>query len=236
MGRKRKESGALEIATAEERFLQSEAEGKPDYRLLALAIGEHPFSPPAWAMLACIELRGQVHRAATRGYDCPSSPNAMRNILDEIVRFYLKAEQSHFAARRKREEAERSQEAEGVTSAQQEGALAMDYKAPSFRQAVIAACKSLGVRLEAIGDADDDWHKDVRRAWDYEQHHDALRPKIAGSGPPTSDETYYELQGWKATRRIARVIEEVTALECDFPENIEKTLWISRELAKRENS
>lgn len=235
MGRKRRESGALEIATAEERFIQSEAEGKPDYRLLALAIGEHPFSPPAWAMLACIELRGQVHRAAIRGFDEPASPSAMQNILDEIVRCYLEAEQFHFAARRKREKATRSKETEGITLAQQEGALAMDYKAPSFRQAVIAACKNLGVRLEDIGDADDDWHKDVRRAWDYEQQHDALEAKIAGSGPLTADETYYGLQGWKVTRRVKRVIEEVTGRECDFPADIEKTLWIARELENWEN-
>ncbi len=229
MGRKRRESGALEIATAEERFLQSEADGNPDYRLVALAIGEHPFSPPTWAMLACIELRGRTHRAAIRGFDDFSSGHAMRNILDEIVRFYLKAEDFHTAALRKREETLQ------VSARVDVNPLQTRYRAPPFRQAVIAACRRLGVRLDKIGDPDDDWHKDVRRAWDYEQQHDALRSKVGGTGVPTLDETYYELRGWNVPRRIKRVIEEVMALECDFPADIEKALWILREMKKRGN-
>ena len=73
MGRPRRLSAATKIANAEELFRQSVAEGKPDYGYVALAIGDRPFDPLAWAVLECIELRGDTSRGAMRGHDGPAS-------------------------------------------------------------------------------------------------------------------------------------------------------------------
>jgi hypothetical protein len=187
-------------------------------------------------MLACIELRGRVHSAASRGFDHYPARHATRNILDEIVRFYLEAERSHEAVQRANEEAERAQEAgKGVSVRTTDAGVEKQYKAPPLRQAIIAACLRLGTRQDKIGDASNDWYKDIGEAWNYEQQHDALRPKVGGSGLPTSEETYHELRGWKVTRRIERVIGEVMALECDFPADVEKALWILRKMEQHES-
>ena len=217
MGRPRRLSGATKIANAEELFRQSVAEGKPDYGYVALAIGDRPFDPPAWAVLECIELRGDTSRGAMRGHDGPASKHAMRNILDEIVRYYLAAELNH-------------EKATGISVWRDDVRADSRYNAPPLRQAIIAACRGLGTRENQIGSANDDWFRDVREAWDWEQHHDALVSRQAGSGDFSATETYHELIGWKVTRRIARVLEELQEAAGGAPADIGRALWIADQL------
>lgn len=217
MGRPRRLSGATKIGNAEELFRKSVAEGKPDYEYVALAIGDRPFDPPAWAILECIELRGDTSRAAMRGHDGRASQHAMRNILDEIVRYYLAAELNH-------------ERATHISAWRDDVQPDLRYKAPPLRQAIIAACRSLRTREDQMGRADDDWFRDVREAWDWEQQHDALVPRVAGSGDFSATETYHELIGWRVTRRIARVLEELQEAAGGAPADIGRALWIADQL------
>ena len=217
MGRPRKLSGATKIANAEELFRQSVTAREPDYQYVALAIGERPFDPPVWAILECIELHGDASRAALRGHDRKASRHAMRNILDKIVRFYIAAELKH-------------ERATGISAWREDVQEELRYKRPPLRQAIISACRSLKTRENHIGSANDDWFRDVRDAWDYEQKHGDLTPRIAGAGPLSATETYCELIGWKTTRRIVRVMEDWQEKKGGPPSDLAKALWIADQL------
>ncbi|WP_363756272.1 hypothetical protein [Sphingobium sp. LSP13-1-1.1] len=140
----------------------------------------------------------------------------MRNILDEIVRFYFAAELNH-------------EKITGVSAWRDDVEADLRYKAPPLRQAIIAACRSLGTRERQIGSGED-WFRDIREAWGWEQQHDALVPRHAGSGDFSATETYHELIGWKVTRRIARVLEELQEAAGGAPADIGRALWIADQL------
>lgn len=84
MGAKRLRSGPNEIENARNLFEASVEKRKPDYRYVALAIGENPLKPPIWAVWACIELRDAAMNSA-------ASKVAHTSLaMDEIVRFFAK--------------------------------------------------------------------------------------------------------------------------------------------------
>ncbi len=89
MANKRKTSGHYEISEAQSLFEQSKAIGKPDFRYVALAIGNCPPKPPQWAIEACIAERNETQIQ-------PFSLEKRRTgiILDEVVRVLDENEQS----------------------------------------------------------------------------------------------------------------------------------------------
>ena len=80
MANKRSTSGAKEIINAEELFRKSVSANKPDYRYVALAIGQNAVVPPRWAIIECI-----LARKAAEG--APSLKPTIRagEILDQII-------------------------------------------------------------------------------------------------------------------------------------------------------
>lgn len=217
MGRPRKLSGATKIAKAEQLFRQSMMAGTPDYEYIALAIGERPFDPPDWAMLECIELHSNTIKASTRGNDNATSRHAMRQILDKIIRFYIAAELKH-------------ERITGVSVWSDDVPEELVYKRPSFSHAVISACRSLKTRENEISRANTDWHRDVRVAWEYEQSHEHLPQRVAGSRRFDESETYFQLFGWKTTVRIDRVMSEWQEKTSRVPANLSKALWLADKL------
>ncbi|WP_157096590.1 hypothetical protein [Tsuneonella dongtanensis] len=147
MGNKRLLSGPNEIINAERLFRQSVQRGKPDFRFVALAIGENPYRPPTWAIWECIIEKDRAARKAASG------TREVSDILDEVVRFFAKEE-----FRRDGLPGERAK------------------PAPSLRLAIRTACETLNLRTKerSGGAAEASWMKDVERAWKREQQEDVV--------------------------------------------------------------
>lgn len=153
MGRPKRMSGHNEIANAQKLFERSQADGKPDYRYVALAIGASPGAPPDWAMLACIELRSTTEHRAARGI-----ANDIEFVLDEVVRLFDLQEQQFEQA-----------------NEHKDGKIPWgDYKPPSLRAAILFVLEEQELRRDRAIAGNDDWFDDIREAWDWEQTHDRL--------------------------------------------------------------
>lgn len=216
MGRKKRYGAGYEIQHAERLFLQSVAEGEPEYRYVALAIGSTPGSPPPWAMFACIELRQSEELKAARGNltDIPF-------ILDELVRFY-DHKQRDFESK-----------PEYVT-------VDLDsYSPPSLRSAILHVLEANGLRGAEVGSADDNWIRDIREAWEWEQKHDTpLNPDpvsgmfLAGTHKSEDGE---DVPIIKTTSRIERVLLQTIAKENGDPEDVHYWAWLAKQMIEQRN-
>ena len=195
MGRKKRFGGAYTIQHAEELFEKSKADGHPDYKYVALAIGSSPAAPPSWALWACIELRQQKEDEAGRGND-----NDIPVILNQIVRFY-----------------DREQRAFEENANKQNG-LTHSYVTASLRSAILSVLKNERLRKGMVSSANDDWFRDIREAWQWEQDNDCI----------TS--SYWQLEGWKTTSRIDRVLTQDAAAELGDPNDLAGWAWITQRL------
>jgi hypothetical protein len=144
MARPKNNSGHWTVENAEQLFVKSVADGKPDFRFVALAIGSAPVSPPRWAVWACIEERDRELRK-------PPSTSAeaqkINVVLNELVRFLY-----------------RNQEQREADPASR------DLSPPSLRSAIIEVFGLLHYKVENGGN--DDWLQPYRRAWKIEQKQD----------------------------------------------------------------
>lgn len=147
MGNKRLLSGPHQITNAEQLFILSAQRGTPDFRYVALAIGENPYRPPSWAVWECILEKNRTARRAASG------TREVSTILDEVVRFFAK---EHF---RRDDEPERRTKS-----------------SPPLRLAIRTACETLNLRAKerSAGAAEASWMKDVERAWRREQQEDVV--------------------------------------------------------------
>lgn len=198
MGRKARHGGGYTVRHAEELFKQSVADGKPDYRYVALAIGSAPASPPPWAMWACVELRQQEERIAARGID-----SEIADILDLLVRFFDE----------KQQEFERDHPDARET-----------YSPPSLRSAILHVLAACGRRGGRSAGANDDWFRDIRNAWTWEQENDLV---------PSS---FWQLEGFHTTSRIDRVMTQSVAAELGDPHDVQLWAWITKKAIEHENT
>jgi len=146
-GPKKLLSGPYEIANAEELFIASVENGDPDFRYIALAIGENPFEPPRWAILECMSEKERTSsRAASR-------TDEVSIILDEVVRY--------FVADQFRREDDANYRSEPF---------------PELRTAIRNSCAKIGKRTKYLEGslADANWCRDIERAWKTEQDEVAL--------------------------------------------------------------
>ena len=93
-GRPRRYIGALELENAEALFRQSVEDGSPNYRYVAMAIGAEPLTPPAWAVLACLHLKGTTEKSAGSSMERPDG-----DVLDEAIRIIARHEDRMFEIR-----------------------------------------------------------------------------------------------------------------------------------------
>ena len=208
MGRPTRRSGGRTIQDAEDLFRQSVENGKADYSYVALAIGAAPQAPPAWAVLACIELRQEREKQSARG-----NANDIEGILNDIVRYY-----------------DREQRAFEQTL---QGSLnALDaYRAPPLRAAILHVLKANGHRNEKYGGASDDWFRDIRKAWDWEQKHDLAPSSFMELDEGDIDDKKKKL---KTTTRIDRVLMQSIATELGNPADVQTWAWITKTLIENE--
>jgi hypothetical protein len=186
MARGLKKSGQSEIDNAKALFEQSVERGRPDYRLVALAIGAAPLRPPSWAIEACILAKETTERIPAAG----TVPDEVGEVLDQIIRYYAGWQQ------------DRPRDPPGS-----------EHVPPSLREAIIASCRTLGLRTKQLdGAGNDDWMRDVRRAWDWEQVNDGR-------------DSYLVLDGFNTTGRIDRVLTALYGAEMGMPSDPIKALW-----------
>ncbi len=204
MGRPKRHSGGHSIHHAEEMFRQSVANRNPDYSYVALAIGAAPQAPPSWAVLACIELRQQRERQPARG-----NAAEIEGILDDMVRFY-----------------DRDRRAFELTCTESPHALD-GYRAPALRSAILQVLKANGQRSEQSTSASDDWFRDIRKAWEWEQEHD-----LAPSSFMELDEGGIgkDRKLLKTTTRIDRVLMQSIAAEMGDPVDVQTWAWITKRM------
>jgi hypothetical protein len=182
------------VEQAEQLFAQSVASGKPDYKYVALAIGASPAAPPDWAVGACIELRRAEEQKSSRGI-C----NDVSDILDEMVRHFDRTERAFYE------------------SGERKGG----YSPPSLRSTIRQATTALGQRKGDVNRADDDWCRDIIRAWNEEQKHDRA-PHSA-----------WELEGFVTTARIDRVLTQAVAKELGDPEDTATWAWMTKRVIEQ---
>jgi len=186
MARGSKKSGQSEIDNAKELFEQSVERGRPDYRFVALAIGAASIRPPLWAIEACILERETTERMPAAG----TVADEVGEVLDQMVRYLAVLQQ------------DRPRDPPGS-----------EHVPPSLREAIIASCRTLGLRTKQLdASGNDDWMRDVRRAWDWEQVNDGR----AG---------YLVLDGFNTTGRIDRVLTALYGAEMGMPSDPIKALW-----------
>ena len=193
MGRRKRYGGSYTVENAEKLFQQSVALGKPDYQLVALAIGACPSAPPSWAVLACIELRQQYERLPARGNDAE-----MSFILDDLVRFFDRA--------------------------------GRNGEPPSLRSAIIQVMTDRGLRQHRADSANDDWFRDIREAWEWEQANE-LAPS---SFMQLADGHFIDAYRLKTTSRIHRVLMQDVATEVGDPQDVHVWAWIAQRMIDRE--
>lgn len=207
MGRRPRVGGGYEVERAKELFDLSVQQGKPDYRYIAIAIGASPTMPPPWAVFACIDARVAAERGVARGNDAQ-----MDNILDQIVRVY--------------DAAERDFENDHWGSSD-----AWDsYRPPSLRAAILTALEQIGLRQKHMADANDDWFRDIREAWDWEQREMVVPENTLKQlammhlEPPKDDHDP------KTTWRVSRVLQETMAAEMEHPTDPQVWAWVATRL------
>ncbi len=204
VGRKPRRSGNYTIKRAEHLFAQSVADGRPDYKYVALAIGAVPGSPPDWAIWACVELRLDEERKAARGND-----DDIPAILDDLVRHY------------DREQRKFEHQSTG-------GLDTLDtYQPPSLRSAIRHVLKTKGLRTGRESENSDDWIRDIREAWDWEQEND-LAPSSLMKLEGFKTREGQERGGLKTTSRVHRVLMQSMAAELGDPEDSATWAWITK--------
>jgi len=214
MGRNKRLGGGYTIHNAEQLFEQSKADGKPDYRYVALAIGNAPASPPTWAICACIDARQEEEQKVARGV-----ANDIPAILDEIVRFY------------ERSQIEFERENRGTKHTLD------DYFPPALQSAILWVLNDKGLRQAWSGSAETDWFKDIRRAWDWEQEHELAPSSYMQLEPmktKTGNERGKERAGLYTTRRIDRVLSQSVAAELGDPVDVQIWAYITKRVVEEE--
>ena len=215
MGRKPGQSGAQAIRDAEYLFGQSVEIGRPDFTYVALAIGNTPHAPPLWAVLACIELRQR-----SEGKPALGNSLEIENILDKIIRFYD----------RKQRLFEKSLGKDSFDALD-------NYRPASLRSAILHVLKANDYRTEKQAEASDDWFRDIRKAWEWEQKHDLAPSSFFHFEEGNLDEEG-RIKGRKrwlqTTSRIDRVLMRSAALENGDPEDLAKWAWITKVLIQNE--
>jgi hypothetical protein len=208
MGRRKRHGGSFTVANAEQLFQQSLAEGKPDYQFVALAIGACPAAPPSWAVWACIELRQQHERLPARG-----NVAEMSDILDELVRFFDRA----------------GRNGERLNGDGQN--LTTNYSPPSLRSAIIEVLKDSGIRQHRADTANDDWFRDIREAWEWEQANELVPSSFMELAEGDVIDADKRL---KTTSRIHRVLMQDVAAEVGDPQDVHVWAWIAKRMIDRE--
>jgi hypothetical protein len=208
-GRKPRFGAGYSIKHAQELFRRSVDEGHPDFKYVALAIGEAPASPPSWAVLACIELRKRDERQTARGHS-----ETINVILNEIVRFYIRAEREFI---------------KGFNTYE-----AFDnYTPPTLRSAILSVLKERDPNTNADG-ANDDWHRDIREAWNREQI-DCLLPSSdmqLEQGKPS----VRAKRKLKTTIRIDNVLRQSVAEELGHPTDLQTWVWSTKRIIDEQNA
>lgn len=148
MGNKEIRSGGEEIARAKELFYQSLEAGDPDFRFVALAIGNTPTKPPNWAVLEC---RFECERTARR---TSSKHESLDMMLDAITLAYIQE-----MVRRDDDPELRDPK--------------LRHKPPSFREMVRRAHKAAYHR-PLPKSAESDAYKQYERKWRDEQQNAAI--------------------------------------------------------------
>lgn len=87
-GRPKLASGHNQIRNARRLFDTSVANGTPDFRYVALAIGEVPIKPPKWAIDACIE-----EKELTETASASVAREDIGIVLDEAIRIFYDHEE-----------------------------------------------------------------------------------------------------------------------------------------------
>lgn len=186
MARGSKKSGQSEIDNAQVLFRQSVERGRPDYRFVALAIGAASIRPPSWAIKACILEREKTERMPAAG----TVADEVGEVLDQMIRYFASWQQ------------DRPRTSPGS-----------EHVPPSLREAIIGSCRTLGLRTKQFdGSGNDDWMRDVRRAWDWEQLNDGC-------------DGYLVLDGFNTTGRIDRVLTALYGEEVGMPSDPIKAVW-----------
>lgn len=147
MGRPNNNSGHWTVENAEQLFIKSVADGKPDFRLVALAIGAAPISPPRWAIYACIEEKEREQRKPPTSSFYVSS-SEIDKVLNKLIR--------HLYDRQEERET---------------NPVTMNDLPPPIRSSLIKTLELLNLPVEE--GANDDWLRPYRRAWEHEQAQDA---------------------------------------------------------------
>jgi hypothetical protein len=208
MGRRKRQGGSFAVENAEKLFQQSVLDGTPDYQLVALAIGARPSAPPSWAVWECIELRQRHERIPARGND-----GDMSDILDALVRFFDHA----------------GRNGERLKTHGHDGSER--YSPPSLRSAIIQVLKDRGLRAERVSSANDDWFRDIREAWEWEQAHELAPSSFMELEEGDVDEADKRL---KTTSRIHRVLMQEVAAEVGDPQDVHVWAWIAKRMIDHE--
>lgn len=157
-----------------------------DFRYVALAIGAAPIAPPFWAMWECVAEHHRTELIAKSNYP------ELDIILDELARQIAK---EHFA--------------------RMDGRKPDERPFPSLAEFTRRSCRATGLRTDKLDqNANDDWARDIRRAWDHEQ-------KLPAAYDP------WELPNCKMTDRIDRVVTEMVGAELRMPTNPIKDVWLA---------
>ncbi|MFD2783205.1 hypothetical protein ACFS32_21635 [Novosphingobium pokkalii] len=156
--------------------------------------------------MECIALRRQHELVPARG-----NLNDIPDILDDIVRYY-------------------DQKQRDFEASDPEGYRALGrYRAPSLRSAILDVLRVTGRRRELANSANDDWFRDIREAWEWEQLHDLVPGSFMelDEGDITEDE-----RKLKTTSRIERVLMQRLAAENGDPEDTATWAWVTSELIR----
>ena len=157
-----------------------------DFRYVALAIGAAPIAPPFWAMWECV---AEHHRTERRA---KSHLSEVDLILDEMARQIAK---EHFA--------------------RMDGINSNEAPFPSLAEFIRRSCRITGLRTDKLEHtADDNWTRDIRRAWDYEQR------------TPLKFDAW-NLPQTKMTERIDRIVTEMVGAELGLPTAPIRDLWLA---------
>lgn len=206
MGRPKARAKHFDVIDAKGSFARSQAIGKPDWKLVALTLGQRPHDPPSWAVLACMELYNsellEGSRASKDGGELTGMVIGL--LLDRIIELYHAEELL-------------AEENTGKNVWQQTDDGRPVYVRPSFDRLAIMACKEAGVLADALDDANRDAIRPIRNAWDDEQVQSELKEE---------DAVHY-LEGWAPTPRIERVISDLALEAVGVPVNISQALWVS---------
>lgn len=126
------------------------------------------------------------------------TPDLVSPVLDDLVRFFAK-EQWDFEDRMKKSKKP----------------LPVFTPTP-LRKALRLVLSGKERWKDHINGANDDWQAPFREAWRREQENDVLQSH------------FFQLDGFKTTSRIERVLCQLLGQEYDGPEDLEYTAWIAK--------